>query len=133
MNELMEWLANYAFNHNIGYIFTHQLEADTPSSSDGQQRLVIINMEWKHKSEIPFSFAHEIGHILNGDKGINKFSAKTIGLKKEYRANLTGIDILLEYCDKHDLNFDSPIQFCERFGVPLQLDYLVNLRSDFNG
>ena len=133
MNELMEWLANYAFEHDIGYILTNQLAPDTPSSSDGAHRLVIINMKWKNREEIPFSFAHEIGHILNGDKGINKFSAKTIGLKKEYRANLTGIDIFLEYCDKYDLSFDGPVQFCERFGVPLQLDYLVNLRSDFNG
>ena len=38
----MQSLANFAFNHNIGYIFTRMLDSETPSSSYGEQNLVIV-------------------------------------------------------------------------------------------
>lgn len=128
MNDLMEWLANFAFDHNIGYILTHMLNKKTPSTSYGDQRLIIINMEWYEHDEIPFSFAHEIGHILNGDKGINKYSAKTVSTKEEYKANLTAIQLLINYCHKNDIEINNPIVFCERFGIPINLEYIVSLK-----
>ena len=127
MNELMEWLANYAFEHGIGYILTNQLAPDTPSSSDGAHRLVIINMNWKFPKESPFSFAHEIGHVLNGDQGKNYFNANSLDLKTEYQANLTGIKILKDFCENHDISISNPIKFCEVFGIPEKLDYVVSL------
>lgn len=42
MNDLMEWLANFAFDHSIGYILTHILDSETPSTSYGEQGLVIV-------------------------------------------------------------------------------------------
>lgn len=128
MNDLMEWLANFAFDHNIGYILTHMLDSETPSTSYGEQSLVIVNMEWKNHDEIPFSFAHEIGHVLNGDKGINEYSADSISTKEEYRANLTAIQLLITYCHKNDIEINNPMTFCERFGVPTNLEYVVNLK-----
>lgn len=127
MDELMTWLSNYGFDQQIGFIFTHNLAPDTPSQSDGTNRLVVLNMEWFPHYELPFALAHEIGHILNGDQGINKYCAETVGTKKEYQANLTGIRLLLKYCDLHDINIDNPVNFCENFGVPEKLDYVVKL------
>lgn len=128
MTDLMEWLANYAFSHNIGYILTHMLDKDTPSTSYGEQRLVIINMEWHIKYEVPFSFAHEIGHIMNGDKGINKYSAESVSTKEEYQANLTAIQLLITYCHKNDIEINNPVVFCEKFGIPDNLEYVVSLK-----
>lgn len=124
MNDLIEWLVNYAFDHNIGCILTRGLKPETPSASYGDKRLVIINMNWKNHNEIPFSFAHEIGHILNGDKGIHQFTA-TASSKEEYRANIAGIHLLDLYCQNHDLAITNPLQFCELFGIPEWLDYIV--------
>ena len=128
MNDLMEWLANFAFDHSIGYILTHMLDSETPSTSYGEERLVIINMEWHAKDEVPFSFAHEIGHIVNGDKGINRYSAESISTKEEYQANLTAIQLLITYCRKNDIEISNPIKFCEIFGIPASLEYTVGLK-----
>lgn len=62
MDSLIEWLVNYAFDHNIGVVLTPALQPHTPSTSDGTTRLVVINMNWYRKTEIPFALAHEIGH-----------------------------------------------------------------------
>lgn len=128
MNDLMEWLGNYAFNHNIGYILTHMLAPDMPSTSYGEERLTIINMEWQNKEEVPFSFAHEIGHILNGDKGINKYSSETVSTKEEYHANITALQLLIEYCHNNDIEITNPITFCEKFGIPANLEYIAALK-----
>lgn len=127
MEDLIEWLANYSFDHNIGYILTHLLSPSTPSTSYGNERLVIINMNWANANEIPFSFAHEIGHILNGDKGKNSFSAETVNTKSEYEANITGIKLLISYCKSNDMIFTNAIKFCEAFSIPANLEYVVSL------
>lgn len=126
LNDLIEWLVNYAFDNNIGCILTRCLKPETPSSSYGDERIVIVNMNWKHPDEIPFSFAHEIGHILNGDKGVHQFSA-TGSSKEEYHANITGIKLLNLYCQKHDISVNNPVRFCECFGIPNQFDYIASL------
>ncbi|WP_251547917.1 ImmA/IrrE family metallo-endopeptidase [Limosilactobacillus caecicola] len=128
MNDLMEWLTNYAFDHDVGVILTRKLARDTPSISDGDHRLVIINMNWLHPHEVPFSFAHEIGHVLNGDKGIHEYSASSVGVKEEYQANLTGIKLLVDYTKNDNVDLNNPIRFCEQFGIPEELEYLVALK-----
>ena len=125
MNDIMEWLSNYAYDNDIGYIMTHYLEPDTPSTSDCDDRLVVVNMEWKNANEVPFSFAHEIGHIMCGDKGKRYFKSENIKDKSEYRANLFAIKLLFKFCSAYGLNFTNPITFCEQFGVPTALEYVV--------
>lgn len=50
------------------------LASDTPSQSDGNNHVVIINMNWQKHAELSFVFTHEIGHVLNDDTGgIHKF------------------------------------------------------------
>lgn len=125
MNDIMEWLSNYAYDNDIGYIMTHYLEPDTPSTSDCDDRLVVVNMEWKNTNEVPFSFAHEIGHIMCGDKGKRYFKSENIKDKSEYRANLFAIKLLFKFCSAYGLHFTNPITFCEQFGVPTVLEYVV--------
>lgn len=128
MSDLMEWLMDYAFDHDIGFVLTHRLAADTPSTSDGDNRLVVINTNWKHLHEVPFCFAHEIGHILNGDKGSHAYSANSLNVKEEYKANLTGIDLMINYAKTNGIDLNNPVQFCEQFGIPADLEYIVALK-----
>lgn len=125
MNDIMEWLSNYAYDNDIGYIMTHYLEPETPSTSDCDDRLVVINMEWKNANEVPFSFAHEIGHIMCGDKGKRYFKSENIKDKSEYRANLFAIKLLFNFCSDYGYSFNNPIKFCELFGIPTELEYVV--------
>lgn len=128
MDNLISWLINYAWDHKIGLILTHFLAPDTPSQSEGNLRLIIINMEWGKQSEIPFSFAHEIGHILCEHTGWRRYSSASTSIKEENEANSVAIDILLKYCHENDFCFTNSVQFCEQFGIPASLEYTVALK-----
>lgn len=117
MNELIQWLFNFGYDHDISIDTTKQLNPDTPSLADVKDGHVIINMNWSNQSEIPFIFAHEIGHVLCGHV--------TYSPKNEIEANKTAIGILIKYCWENNINISNPIRFCEEFGIPLRLNYLI--------
>ena len=66
MNELIEYLLNYAFDHGIGYKLVHADPYD-PSLSLKKHNLMVINLNWHNQSELPFIIGHEIGHFILGD------------------------------------------------------------------
>lgn len=125
MNNLLSFLINYGFDHGISTTLTHKLSPDFPSSSSKAKQKVLINMNWSNKSEIPFILAHELGHLLNGDSGVNYYRSPTVHNKTEFGANSTAINLLIDFCHRYDLYFNNPIQFCEQFGVPAELEYIV--------
>lgn len=117
MNDLIQWLINFAYDHDISVITTRELKPDTPSQSDVKQRIIVINMNWSNKFEIPFIYAHEISHILC-DHLINSPT-------NEIEANQIAINLLTEYCWDNDIYISNPVHFCEEFGIPLRLSYLM--------
>ena len=123
-DELMQFLINFTWDHHIG-LDIGPYKADFKSCSIPENNLVIINTNWKDQDEVPFSFAHELGHIMNGDTGIRYYDSGTINSKSEYHANIFGIKLLLSFCNEHDIHFTNPVKFCEHFGVPFKLDYIV--------
>lgn len=129
-NFLMTYLLNYAMAHDIGYDVEPCGEEFT-SKALPEERLIIINTDWANQNEIPFITAHEIGHIMNGDTGVRYYDSGTINSKSEYHANVFGIKLLLRFCQDHDINFTNSIKFCEHFGVPLKLEYIVS--AQLNG
>lgn len=68
MNDLIEYLLNYAFDCGIGYKLVHADPYD-PSLSLKNHNLMVINLNWHNQSELPFIIGHEIGHFILGDKG----------------------------------------------------------------
>lgn len=124
----MSYLINYGFDRGISSTLTDQLPPYFPSSASSKKQKVLINLNWYNKWEVPFSFAHELGHLLNHDQGINYYHSETVHTKTEYHANCTAIDILLAYCDDNGIEIDNPMTFCEHFGVPASLEYVVNLK-----
>ena len=74
---------------------------------------------------IPFLLAHELGHLLNGDREINYFTMATVRLKSERQANIIAIELMREFARDYDLRFAGPYQFAASFGIPADLDYLL--------
>lgn len=130
MSDLITYLINYTFDHGIGVVLTHQLPAQFPSSASAGERKILVNLNWQKQTEIPFIIAHEIGHLVNGDSGVNYYSSATIRNKSEAAANSFAIGLLMEYCQAQGLTVNNPVTFCERFGVPASLDYLVCLKMN---
>ena len=112
----------YKASHSFSLMEDELLESTAASF---QRRKVLINMNWQPKTEIPFIMAHEIAHVLNGDDGTRYYESATIHSKVEYQANLTAVEILLNYCHNLDIEASNPVHLCENFGIPTALEYVV--------
>lgn len=124
-NDLIRWLMNWAFDHGIAVILTSKIKKDLPHCASASKKTVLINLNYGNWKEIPFALAHEIGHIVDEDKGTRYYSSATLHDKAEYRANTFGVRLLCTYCQVNDIHINNAIKFCEVFGVPSNLDYIV--------
>lgn len=111
MNNLtISYLFNYAMAHDIQFVATHLLNAGTPSLCKTSIRKMIINLN-NDEEGLPLEIAHEIGHILNGDKGKFYFCGENSSSPIEVNAHKTGIKILANYyfedIPKEDWNIDN--------------------------
>lgn len=123
-DDLMQTLTDFTWDHHFG-LEIGQFKPDFRSCAIPEDNLIVINTNWKDKEEVPFSFAHEIGHFMNGDDGVRYYDSATINNKCEYAANLFAIRFILKFCERYSLHFTNPITFCEQFGVPTVLEYVV--------
>lgn len=124
MNELIEYLLNYTFDHGIGYKLVHADPYD-PSLSLKKHNLIVINLNWHNKSELPFIIGHELGHLILGHKReeFDESPAKRIRMEKE--ANEFSLNLLTEYCDLHEICFYNKYSFAHAFGIPKNCYYLL--------
>ncbi|WP_404411660.1 ImmA/IrrE family metallo-endopeptidase [Lactiplantibacillus xiangfangensis] len=90
----MERLLQHAYDHDIGYTLTRKLDSRTPSFAQCEKRRMFINMNWYNHDEIPFSIAHEMGHIENGDVGELYYSPGSFKSKYERAANLKALEMI---------------------------------------
>lgn len=121
MENLINWLLNYAFDHGIGYVLTDELPSSIPHTASAKRRMILINKHYGNPQEIPFAIAHEIGHVVDGDPGIRYYCSATIHDKDEYRANQFAIKLLKQYCQANDIDCDNQVDFYRRFGIPEKL------------
>lgn len=128
LDELIRWLLNYAFDKGINYIITDQLNEDVPSCAIPNKSTIIINSKYGKPTELPFTIAHEIGHVLNGEADVLYFSGFNNHSKIEMRANRRAVKLLLEYCNCHDLSLE-PAKFAETFGIPSSFEDMVKEES----
>ena len=124
-NNLINWLMNYCFDHDIGACLTNEL----PDEIGGKSYvipadLVVVNNNWHNELEIPFIFAHEIGHIQTGIPCSYHASISNID-KGEADANKFAINLFMEYCKENEFNFSTYYNFAENFYIPLKFYYLL--------
>lgn len=126
-NNLVQWLMNWAFDHGISVTMTSEIKKDLPHCASAAKKAVVINLNYGNREEMPFALAHEIGHVVDDDSGVRYYSSATLHDKAEYRANVFGIQLIQQYCDHEDIHISNAVKFCEVFGVPSRLDYIVAL------
>lgn len=132
MDIMITKLMQYAYDNDITCVLTSKLNSHTPSSSRPDNHIVLINMNWHKSNEIPFQFAHELGHVLNEDEGILYYSSFSNKTKYERAANMTGLDILIPiYIDVTGYTYDNILPFMNQFGIPsgLQDDVLLRFKN----
>lgn len=68
-SDLIVFMLNEAMNRGIKCLLEKN-DPNIPCKADCDNKTIIINMNWKNQKELPFKIGHVIGHIANGDHGI---------------------------------------------------------------
>lgn len=131
MNDLIEYLLNYAFDHGIGYKLVHADPYD-PSLSLKKHNLMVINLNWHNQSELPFIIGHEIGHFILGDKGILYYSSFAGQNSEEKSADLYSLNLLYDYAYSRGQYFVEPGQFLSAYGIPSRMAEAAKNLFDHN-
>ena len=126
MNDLIDWLCEFSFNNNVGFELK-SMDKDMVSFAIPDINMVFININYHNQNEIPFQFAHEIGHVLDHDTGLNNFSAPSEYIGEEYQANLQAIHIIMKFCEDNNIKIDNYINFMNCFSIPKSLINVVEL------
>lgn len=131
MNDLIEYLLNYAFDSGIGYKLVHADPYD-PSLSLKKHNLMVINLNWHNQSELPFIIGHEIGHFILGDEGIMYYSSFSGQNSEEKSADLYSLNLLYDYACSRGQSFEEPGQFIQMYGIPERMTEAAKNLFDHN-
>ncbi len=118
-NDLIKYLFNFAYDHDIGYVF-FESDPNYPSLSWKNKREIGINMNWhNHSAEVPFTIAHEIGHIMGDGPNLKQFDCIGYGWQNcdEKPADNYGVRLIYEYSCRMEDNFCDPLAFMKAYGI----------------
>mgnify|MGYP000863677828 CR=1 FL=1 len=131
MTDALTKVLNYAYDHHIGVETHNDWPADWPSLALPSKHMLLLNLNWGRRDEVPFIAAHEIGHVLNGDTGKLYFHNDRMKSDAECNADRTGIRVLYEICtedEDFDPAFFNPLEFMVNFKIPAcYRDYVCSL------
>ncbi|KRK47578.1 ImmA/IrrE family metallo-endopeptidase [Secundilactobacillus kimchicus] len=132
MNDYLEAMLNFAFDHNISCQLTNVLSIHTPSGAYPQERRLVINTSWYKPNQLPFIAAHEISHILHEDDGILYFhtdSTRSI----EGSADRAAVALLVDEYHKRNDEIPNYVNFMRDFEIPASLEDVVKkeLRNQY--
>ena len=128
MEDALDYLTDYASKHHIRIMWA-SLSPITPPGSNFEYRSVVMNSNWHNPKEFIFQLAHEISHVIHGDKGdVYYYHACFTGKESvEYKANVGAVKLLIPfYCQDTDIQCVNSANFMEAFHVPHYLSCVVS-------
>lgn len=128
MKEACDYLSEKANEYHIDVKWKH-FSPITPPGSSYEYRRVVMNLDWHNPKEFVFQLAHEISHVIHGDKGdVYYYHACFTGKESvEYKANVGAVNLLIPfYCQDTDIQCVNSANFMEAFHVPHYLSSVVN-------
>ena len=128
MEDVLDYLTDYASKHHIRIMWA-SLSPITPPGSNFEYRSVVMNSNWHNPREFMLQLAHEISHVIHGDKGdVYYYHACFTGKESvEYKANVGAVKLLIPfYCQDTDIQCVNSANFMEAFHVPHYLASVVS-------
>lgn len=128
-DDIMSYLDNIAIDNNIRVIWEH-FDPYTPSGASYEDMCVVMNLDWHNQHELVFQYAHELSHIIRGDKTDLAFYNTSHNNKSgiEYQTNAIAVRLLVPfYCNDTDIKDINVYDFIERYCIPR---YLVDVATD---
>lgn len=129
VDDIISYLNNIAIDNNIRVIWEH-FDPYTPSGASYEDMCVVMNLDWHNQRELIFQYAHELSHIIRGDKSDLAFYNTSRNNKSgiEYQANVIAVRLLVPfYCNDTDIKDINVYDFIERYCIP---KYLVDVAAD---
>lgn len=126
--EACDYLLEKAEEYHIDVKWKH-FSPYTPPGSSYEYHRVVMNLDWHRPSEIIFQFAHELSHVIHGDKGdVQYYHACFTGKESvEYKANVGAVKLLIPfYCQDTDIQCVNSANFMQAFHVPHYLSSVVS-------
>ena len=135
-NDLLLYICHLIEDHNLGVILSRLDDRHFRSRYLPQKKLIIINTNWWNPSEVPFMAAHELGHCINGDKGVMYYAHdydwqehdafnRNDDAFKEDQADLYGLNLIWDYASSQGYTCEDPGEFMLQFGIPERLKKVV--------
>ena len=125
--EACNYLLEKAQEYHIDVKWKH-FSPITPPGSSYEYRRVVMNLDWHNPKEFVFQLAHEMSHVIHGDKGdVYYYHACFTGKESvEYKANVGAVKLLIPfYCQDTDIQCVNSANFMKAFHVPHYLSSVV--------
>lgn len=129
VDDIISYLNNIAIDNNIRVIWEH-FAPYTPSGASYEDMCVVMNLDWHNQRELIFQYAHELSHIIRGDKSDLAFYNTSRNNKSgiEYQTNVIAVRLLVPfYCNDTDIKDINVYDFIEQYCIP---KYLVDVATD---
>ena len=129
VDDIISYLNNIAIDNNIRVIWEH-FDPYTPSCASYEDMCVVMNLDWHKQHELIFQYAHELSHIIRGDKSDLAFYNTSRNNKSgiEYQTNVIAVRLLVPfYCNDTDIKDISVYDFIRQYCIP---GYLVDVATD---
>lgn len=126
--EACDYLLEKAQEYHIDVKWKH-FSPYTPPGSSYEYHRVVMNLGWHNPKEFVFQLAHEISHVIHGDKGdVYYYHACYTGKESvEYKANVGAVKLLIPfYCQDTDIQCVNSANFMQAFHVPHYLSSVVS-------
>lgn len=127
VEEACDYLLEKAKEYHIDIKWKH-FSPITPPGSSYEYRRVVMNLDWHNPKEFVFQLAHEMSHVIHGDKGdVYYYHACFTGRESvEYKANLGAVKLLVPYyCQHRNSENINAYEFETLFDVPAYLNDVV--------
>lgn len=136
MNDLLNYICGLIWKHHLGVELCHLKDKHFRSRYLPSEKLIIINTNWWNRSEIPFMAAHELGHYINGDKGVMYYDHnysyqehdainRNDDVFKESQADLYSLNLIWDYAASQGYTCEEPYEFMQQFGIPERMTNIV--------
>lgn len=125
-DDIMSYLDNIAIDNNIRVIWEH-FNPYTPPGSSYDDMCVVMNLDWHNQHELIFQYAHELSHIIRGDRTDLFFYNTSRNNKSgiEYQTNAIAVRLLVPfYCNDTDIKDISVYDFIRQYCIP---EYLADV------
>lgn len=128
MDRITKDLVNIAMEHGFGVELTPDMKPYTTALTSIKYHKIIVNTNYYVKDQIIFQFAHELGHVLNGDESLTPLYYSPTKYKIEGAANRTAIGLLIPYYFKDTpLECVNIVNFMNAFKIPSHLTDIATI------